>query len=104
MGKALYVFLASSLLTQTGCTFYSWGNGVQPRTASELKDISPAIYIVLAIFSVILIASVACALFCKTTKAAVEKDRDFFARESSERGVAVALAFVATLVILLLVG
>ncbi len=31
------------ILIMPGCTFYDWGNGgVKPRSAADLKDISPA--------------------------------------------------------------
>ena len=46
------------LLLLSGCTFYSWDKVVQPRSAAELKDISPAIYIVIAVFVLILVGCV----------------------------------------------
>jgi membrane associated rhomboid family serine protease len=72
------------------CTFYSFGDhGIKPLKTTELADISPVIYLILAIFCIILIVSVACALF----------------RESRDaQGVGAFAAVFAALVILLLVG
>ena len=92
MRKALYVILASSILMLPGCTFYSWGDGVKARKVSELADISPVVYVILSVFCVILIVSIACALFRK----AKENPDDTL--------VASFTALIATLVILLLVG
>ncbi len=83
------------ILLLPGCTFFSFtNNGPGPRPASELKDVSPAIYIVLALFAVILVVSVGAALFKEETPG---PGRD-------AKGLAMMMAFFAALVILLLVG
>ena len=81
-----------------GCTFYSWGNSVTPRSAAELKDVSPAVYIVLAVFGLILVACVAAMLFRKSEPCQPGSD------PHGAKVLAFFLAVLSTLVILLLVG
>lgn len=76
-----------------GCTFYSLEGGFRPRSSAELADISPVIYIVLAVFVLILIVSVGTAL----------ADGPRY-NDVRERDVPVLIAGVAILVVLLLVG
>jgi heme/copper-type cytochrome/quinol oxidase subunit 2 len=80
-----------------GCTFYSWGNSVTPRSAAELKDVSPAVYIVLAVFCLILVACVAAMLFRKSAC-------NGHGRPAADNVLAFFLAALSAAVILLLVG
>ena len=80
-----------------GCTFYSWGNSVTPRSAAELKDVSPALYIVLGLFCLILVACVGAMLFKKS-------EPDANGRVPEDKFLAFFVAGLCTLVILLLVG
>jgi hypothetical protein len=86
------------ILLLPGCTFFSFGNnGVIPRTTAEMKEVSPGLYIVLAIFVFILLLSVAAALFKES------RPREPFTGPD-EKGMAMMLAVFAALVVLLLVG
>lgn len=78
-----------------GCTFFSWSDGVKPRTASDIKDVNPGLYLILAVFCLILVGSVLATLFKETPKkepfsGPSDKDLSFF------------LAVLAGLVVLLL--
>lgn len=79
-----------------GCTFFNNSNGV-PRSAAELKDVSPALYIVLGLFCLILVACVGAMLFKKS-------EPDANGRVPEDKFLAFFVAGLCTLVILLLVG
>ncbi|GEM_PF-4127415 len=84
------------ILLLPGCTFFSvTNNGPGPRPASELKEVSPAIYIVLALFAVILVVSVFAAIFKEQQSQSPVRD---------DKGVAMMMALFAALVVMLLVG
>lgn len=81
-----------------GCTFFTNSNGSPaPRSAAELKDVSPALYIVLALFGLILVACVAALLFKKS-------ECDASGRMPEDKVLSFFLAALCTAVILLLVG
>lgn len=87
------------ILFLPGCTFFSFSNnGPGPRPAAELKDISPAVYIVLGVFCLILVAAVLAILFKES------KQHDLPFGKGDEKGLAFMLALFAGLVVLLLVG
>jgi hypothetical protein len=96
-GAALRACWPLPVLTLPGCTFYSWGNTVTPRPAAELQDVSPAVYVVIAVFCLILVAAVGAVLFKD------EKQPEQF-RDGAGRAFATVLAVFAGLVVLLLVG
>ena len=81
------------ILLLPGCTFYSWSDGVRPRKTSELADISPVIYLVIAMFCLLLIAASAFAMFRERTP-----------HSGEEKAVAFIGAILTALVVLLLVG
>ncbi len=85
------------MLALPGCTFFtsSGGNPV-PRSAAELKDVSPALYIVLAVFSLIMVASVLAILF--------KDEKSVPHHGDPTKMFAFFIACFAGLVVLLLVG
>lgn len=81
-----------------GCTFFTSSNGGPvPRSAAELKDVSPALYIVIGLFCLILVACVGAMLFKKSVP-------DASGRLPEDKMLAFFLAALSTVVILLLVG
>jgi nitrate reductase NapE component len=81
-----------------GCTFYSSSNGnIVPRSAAELKEVSPALYIVIGLFCLILVACVGAMLFQKS-------EPDASGRFPEDKVLAFFLAALSTAVVLLLVG
>lgn len=84
-----------------GCTFYSWTGGVRPRTGSELSEINPAIYILLAVFVIVAVVGFFMA-------ASIGDERNYGSNQifshESRRQYAMNAAVIATIIILLLVG
>ena len=91
MGKVLNVILAVWILIQPGC-IYSSGTGVQARKTPQPSDVSLVIYLILAMFCVILIVSIACALLGDAKE------------NPGNTLVSCVTALISTLVILLLVA
>jgi hypothetical protein len=85
------------ILCTPGCTFYTWGNSITPRSAAELHEVSPAVYIVLGLFCLILVTCVAALLFRKS-------EPDASGRVPDDKLFPFFLAVLSTAVVLLLVG
>lgn len=56
------------LILIPGCTFYTMGPPPHALTKSELAEISPVIYLVIAMFCLILLVSITCGLFGKSER------------------------------------
>lgn len=81
------------ILFLPGCTFFSFGpDGVGPRPQ---PNASPGLYVVLAVFCLILVLSVGAALF---------REPRPHPHGADEKGLALILALFAGLVVLLLAG
>ena len=85
------------ILLTPGCTFFTFkdGQGPGPRSVKDMQDVNPGLYIVLAVFVLILLLSVFVGLF---------KDENPNTRGRDDKGVAMMMAFMAAVVVLLLVG
>lgn len=84
-----------------GCTFYTVEGGLRPRTSSELAEISPAIYILLAVFVIVTVVGFFMA-------ASISDERNYgnnqIISHESRRQFPMGAAVIATIIVLLLVG